>query len=97
MGRPHPPTPSKHKFADHATFKFGRSNPMSLHVDDIIDPARNLVVSVLVPQRPVPCEVETGVRTVVSGEELVVIFVDGASHSRPWSSYAQVTSDVRSS
>ena len=83
-----------HIFADHATLQLGRPNPVSLYVDDIIDSPGDLVVSVLVSQRPVSTEVETGIRAVVGIEELLVVSVDGPSHSRPGSLHTKVTTDV---
>ena len=56
---------------------------MSLDVDDIIDPSRDLVVSVLVPQGPVPTEIETRVGTVVGVEKFLVISMDGSCHPGP--------------
>ena len=85
------------KFADHATFKFGRSNPMALDVDDIIHPPGDLVVSVLIPQGPVPTEIETRVRTIVGVEELLMISVDGSGHSRPRLPHAEITRNTGTS
>lgn len=80
--------------ADHTTLKLGCSNPMSLDVDDIIDPPCDLIVSILVPKCPVPTEVKAGVRTVVGVQELLVVSVDGPSHSWPRLSDTEITTNV---
>ena len=80
--------------ADHAALEFSCSDPVSLDVDDVIHPPRDLIVSVLVPHRPVPAEVESRVGTVVGVQKLLMVSVDCPGHSRPRPPHAQVTTDV---
>ena len=75
----------------HVALYLGRSYPMALHVDDIIDTPRDLVVSITVPQGTVSTEVQAGVASVVHVQELLVIPVDGSGHPGPWLTHAQVT------
>ena len=84
------PYPLPLSLPHHATLHFSSPQPMSLHVNNIIYPPRDLVVPTRVPQSPVPAEVESGVRPVVDVQELLVISVDGASHAWPGLADAEV-------
>ena len=70
---------------------------MSLDINDIVHPPRDLVVPILVPHAPVPAEVESRVGTVVCVEEFLVVSVDGPGHSWPRPPHAQVTTNMGTS
>ena len=69
---------------------------MALHIDDIIHSAGDLVVSFFISPSSVSAEVEAGVRSVVDIQEFLVVAVDGAGHSRPRPSHAEMTRYVGS-
>ena len=49
------------QFTYHTTFELSRSDAMTFDIDDIIHPAGDLVVSILISESSVSCEVEPGV------------------------------------
>ena len=67
---------------------------MSLDIDDIIDPPCDLIVSVLVPKCSIPTEVKAGVGTIVGVQELLMVSMDGPSHSWPRLSDTEIATNV---
>ncbi len=68
--------------------------PVTLDIDDIIHSPSDLIVSLSITSGTISTEVETGVGTIVSVDELVMITMYCASHSRPWSLYAEMTRHI---
>ena len=64
-------------------FYFGRSQPVSGHIDDIINPAGNPVVTVCVATSAVASEVIAGVGGKVGLEAAIMVAMDGTNLTRP--------------
>src|SRR4051812_22674354 len=76
--------------ADQRAFDLGRADAMSRDVDDVVDPARDPVIAVVVAATAVSGEIEAGVGFEIGLEEAAVIAPHGAHLPRPRSGDAKV-------